>query len=58
VLNNGYNEGEAPVIRDVSYVINFDLPSAYSRYKETSSMIEKTDGAVINLVSTLPGNNS
>ena len=37
-------------MKDISYVLNFDLPTSYSRYKETSCMV-CNDGAVINLVS-------
>ena len=50
VLNEGYKEGESPVLKDLSFVINFDLPQQYARYKETACMVELPEGAVINLV--------
>jgi hypothetical protein len=31
-------------------VINFELPETYARYKETGSMIENQEGAIINLI--------
>lgn len=51
MLNEGYKENEEPVFKDINYVINFDVPEHYSRYKQTATMIEHLEGAVINLVS-------
>jgi len=50
-LNDGYNEGQEPVLTDISYVVNFDVPNSYASYKKTGSMVERSEGAIINLVS-------
>jgi len=49
-LNEGYKPNEEPELKELAFVINFDLPSSYARYKQTASMIDRQDGAVINLV--------
>lgn len=36
VLNEGYREGETPELKDLSFVINFELPLQYARYKHTA----------------------
>lgn len=50
MLNEGYREGETPELKDLSFVVNFELPLQYARYKQTAQMMERPDGAVINLV--------
>lgn len=34
----------------MSFVVNFELPNTYNRYKQTASMVEMAEGAIINLV--------
>jgi len=52
LLNQGYPEGEEPELKDVNYVVNFDLPPSYNQYKATGSTITNPEGAIINLVNT------
>ena len=48
-LNEGYNE-QAPVLKDLAFIVNFEVPDTYRRYKETGGQIDREDGAIINLV--------
>lgn len=48
-MNDSY-AGEAPVLKDISFIINFELPETYKRYKENGAQIEKEEGGIINLV--------
>lgn len=50
LLNQGYKEEEKPVLKDLSYVVNFELPETYTTYRETGSQISVNEGAIINLV--------
>lgn len=49
-LYDGYNEGEAPDLKELSFVVNFELPTSYSKYKQTATMVSNPEGAVLNLV--------
>ena len=49
-LNSGYTNDNAPVFKDLTFVVNFGLPEQYARYKETGGYIDKEEGAIINLI--------
>lgn len=51
VLNDGYN-GEAPVLKELAFVLNFEVPDTYKRYKESGAQIQLEEGAVISLVTS------
>ena len=48
VLNEGYPE--APVLKELNFIINFELPDSYKRYKENGGYIDVEEGAIISLV--------
>lgn len=49
MLNDGYN-GEAPVLKELGFIIHFELPETYKKYKENGAQIDKEEGAIISLV--------
>ena len=32
-LNDGYKQNEEPELKELAFVVNFDLPDTYARYK-------------------------
>ena len=38
------------MMKDLAYIVNFELPGTYRRYKENGGQIDREDGAIINLV--------
>jgi superfamily II DNA/RNA helicase len=39
-----------PILKDVSFVFNFQMPDSFSQYRELSQNVDREEGAVINLV--------
>lgn len=37
-------------MKDLAFIVNFELPDTYRRYKENGGQIDREDGAIINLV--------
>jgi len=48
-MNEGYTE-TAPVLKDLSFIVNFEIPETYKRYKENGGQIDREEGAIINFV--------
>lgn len=38
-----------PVIKDVNWIVNFDMPESYKYYREAAQQIGSESGAIINL---------
>lgn len=38
-----------PTIKDVNWIVNFDMPEAYQHYRDAAQQIESESGAIINL---------
>ena len=49
MLHSGYTN--RPVLKDVSTVVNFDMPSTYNSYKEAASLVGDEYGSVLTLLS-------
>lgn len=39
-----------PELKDISYVINFEMAKSYGRYKDTVTYVDREDGATITFV--------
>lgn len=48
-LNSGYPE-PLPPLKEVSQIVNFELPEAYTLYKASGSQIEREEGCVVTLL--------
>ena len=39
-------------MQEINWVINFELPESYAKYKEIGSQIDRENGAMLNLINT------
>lgn len=49
MLHTGYSM--RPVMKDVSTIINFDIPLTYNSYKESAQLVADEYGSVLTLLS-------
>jgi hypothetical protein len=49
MLHSGYTN--RPMLKDVSTVLNFDMPATYNLYKEASQLVGDDYGSVLTLLS-------
>jgi len=50
-LHSNHFPKPLPQIKQVNWIINFDLPESYKQYRESAQQIENENGAVINFQS-------
>ena len=48
MLHTGYSK--RPVIKDITNIINFDMPGDYNSYKTSGLTISEENGCILNLV--------
>ena len=48
MLHTGYSK--RPVIKDITNIINFDMPGDYNSYKTSGLTISEENGCILNLI--------
>ena len=49
MLQKGYSK--RPMIKDITNILNFDIPADYNTYKQNGLTITEETGCILNLVS-------
>lgn len=51
ILSDGYGDKQLPELKEVSFVVNLEVPHSYTSYKQITQNVQRPDGSVINLIS-------